>query len=1165
MDPAPPIASPARAEQRWRIFHASPLDWGPPGERALQWAKRLDHVAACGFEQVLLAPPLDTGQQACGHLSAPADVHKLHARLGGGPVYDALAAVAVQCQERGMTLAMDLPLHLAAPEGPLARTLGIDDTASHRRDPRLDPRQAPVRTQSLPWPWARADAHDRLMDLAVGWVQTLASSGVRMFRCEPFGPSPAGRQAIEAPPWRSLIDAVRRHVPSTAFVAWTSALLPAQLSALRGAGFDAVSCSLPWWDFRAAWLTEELQRLRTLTGIADVIAAPEEPCASRLAGDSATTRRAMWAAVALGDGWLMPDGFEHGAREPQSTAVHPLHDAWPDRRDDDTAPFDLTSDVRRANAWLAGRGAALRDTGLRQLTGTTAGVTVMVRGTPGRIAAGDPASLVLALNPSETDRGRLRADRLLSDLPGAGRLVPAAGDLGQPAIDPNGTIDLAPAGVQLYDVEPATTVRPGNESTAAATQALQSAMSAPRIAIENVSPHVDRGRFAVRRVVGERVDVEADIWMDGHDQLAAAVRWRAADDATWHEESMRLRANDRWRGSFPLTSLGRHEYTVIAWRDAYGSWAHDVGKKHAAGVAQRVDVDEGRALIEAALKAPSARETGGGRPLQRLAPVLERLGLAPADAQGPAATRGAGSRSRPAAPAADLDQAGQLALLLDPNTVSAMGDLQQREFLSVHDAVLPVEAERLAARYASWYELFPRSQGPDERTHGTLVDVIAQLPRVKAMGFDVLYFPPIHPIGQAHRKGRNNTLTPGPDDPGSPYAIGSPDGGHDTIHPQLGTLDDFRRLRDAAAEHGLELALDFAIQCSPDHPWLKSHPEWFAFRADGTLRYAENPPKKYEDITNVDFYNAKDAPGLWRALRDIVRFWCGEGVRMFRVDNPHTKPLTFWEWMIADVRSTYPDAMFLAEAFTRPKMMARLAKVGFSQSYTYFTWRNEKAELVEYMTELTHGTLAECYRPHFFVNTPDINPHFLQSAGRPGFLLRAALATTLSGLWGMYNGFEVCDGAPHVVAGKAKEEYADSEKYQLRRWNWSQPGNIVAEVTRLNAIRRDNAALHSHLGLHFVPVADDHLIAYTKSTPDVAGDPDRYGDNVLLVVANLDPHHAHEASIEVPLWRFGLPDDGEVEMEDLMNGHRVTWRGKHQHVALDPRRTPFVIWRVRPA
>jgi starch synthase (maltosyl-transferring) len=466
-----------------------------------------------------------------------------------------------------------------------------------------------------------------------------------------------------------------------------------------------------------------------------------------------------------------------------------------------------------------------------------------------------------------------------------------------------------------------------------------------------------------------------------------------------------------------------------------------------------------------------------------------------------------------------------------------------------------VEADRIGARFAGWYEMFPRNAAGDPKRHGTFRDVIRHLPRIRAMGFDVLYFPPIHPIGRAHRKGRNNSLTPAPEDPGSPYAIGGEEGGHDAVHPELGTVEDFRTLREAAAAQGLELALDFAIQCSPDHPWLREHPDWFDWRPDGTIKYAENPPKKYQDIVNVDFYAPGAVPSLWIALRDAVRFWVDQGVRLFRVDNPHTKPLPFWEWMIADIRARHPDVVFLAEAFTRPKMMYRLAKLGFGQSYTYFTWRNEKREITEYLTELSTEAPRDFFRPHFFVNTPDINPVFLQTGGRPAHLIRAALATTLSGLWGMCQGFELCEATP--LPGR--EEYLDSDKYEIRAWPDRRPGDIVEEITRLNAIRKANPALQTHLGLAFHTAFNDRVLFYSKATEDRS--------NVVLCAVGLDPYQAQEATVELPLWElWRLPDHAALEVEDLMrDGHRFAWHGRTQRLRLDPHGLPFGIWRVRPA
>jgi starch synthase (maltosyl-transferring) len=647
--------------------------------------------------------------------------------------------------------------------------------------------------------------------------------------------------------------------------------------------------------------------------------------------------------------------------------------------------------------------------------------------------------------------------------------------------------------------------------------AAQAAEPAARVVISRLSPSVDAGKFAVKHVVGDSMAVEADIFADGHEQLAAAVLTRALGDATWARHPMRAQPNDVWTASVRFARLGRHEMVVEAWLDHWGGFTRDLAKKRDAGLDLALEVREGRALIErAAARAPAEAAAA-------LAAALERL---------------------------DRGEQEPATVLLAPALAAAMAKADDPLFLT-RSFTQPIEVEREAARFTSWYELFPRSQTNDPERHGSFADVIARLPHVASMGFDTLYFPPIHPIGRKNRKGPNNTLTPEPHDVGSPYAIGSAEGGHDAFHPQLGTLADFRALVAAAAAHGLEIALDFAIQCAPDHPWLTEHPGWFAWRPDGSMKYAENPPKKYQDIVNVDFYGPDAVPALWEALRDVVLFWIGHGVRAFRVDNPHTKPLPFWQWMIGSVKAQHPEAIFLSEAFTRPKPMYHLAKVGFSQSYTYFTWRNDKAELTAYLTELTQTGVRDFFRPHFFVNTPDINPIFLQSSGRAGFLIRAALATTLSGLWGMYAGFELCESAP--LPGR--EEYLDSEKYQIRPRPDRACGDIVDEITVLNRLRRSEPALQTHLGVSFHNAFNDRILYYSKSAEGHAG--------LILVAVSLDPHAAQEADFEVPLWLFGLHDGESVAVEDMLSADRFRWTGKIQRMRLTPDR-PYAIWRIAP-
>jgi starch synthase (maltosyl-transferring) len=645
--------------------------------------------------------------------------------------------------------------------------------------------------------------------------------------------------------------------------------------------------------------------------------------------------------------------------------------------------------------------------------------------------------------------------------------------------------------------------------------------AAPRIAIEGVRPEIDGGRFPVKRAVGDVLTVEADIFGDGHDKIGAALLFRRQSDREWHEVPMHLLENDRWRGEFLLQENTRYLYTIIAWKDLFASWHDEVSKKHAAGQPLSLELIEGRELIERAV----AEVTWGSDTVRRqLAGLVD------------AAENAKSEDSR-------------LELQMSDTARELMARSSLRTNLSRYPKELPVWVDRRRAAFSAWYELFPRSQSAHARRHGTFEDVVRRLPYVRDMGFDVLYLPPIHPIGHTNRKGPNNSLNLSPADPGSPYAIGAEQGGHDAIHPELGTFADFDRLVRSAKEHGLEIALDFAIQCSPDHPWIKEHPEWFDWRPDGSIRFAENPPKKYEDIVNVHFYRAA-FPSLWVALRDVVLFWVDKGVRIFRVDNPHTKPFPFWEWLIREVQDLHPDVLFLSEAFTRPKPMKRLAKLGFTQSYTYFIWRNTKQELTDYLTELTQSEMSEYFRPNFFVNTPDINPTYLQTSGRPGFQVRLVLAATLACNYGVYNGFELCEAR----ALPGKEEYFDSEKYEIKAWDWEREGNIRADITLMNRLRQTHPSLQQFTNLKFYNAWNDQILYYGKATEDNA--------DFLLIAVNLDPHNARAAHFEVPLWEYGLPDSASIGVEDLVTGKRFTWTGKIQQMLLDPRERPYAIWRL---
>ncbi|MEF2553046.1 alpha-1,4-glucan--maltose-1-phosphate maltosyltransferase [Aurantimonas sp. A2-1-M11] len=649
------------------------------------------------------------------------------------------------------------------------------------------------------------------------------------------------------------------------------------------------------------------------------------------------------------------------------------------------------------------------------------------------------------------------------------------------------------------------------------------ALAQNRVAIEAVAPEIDGGRFPVKRLEGEPLTVEADVFSDGHDKIAAAVVYGAADGEEWNETPLIFVENDRWAAEIVFDRPGLYRFSIIAWRDLHATWRDEAKKKRDAGKLTDLELTEGRELVHA------ARQSGRGNKAQqdgvvRLYDKLEAL-------------------------QAKSDADGQYHLLQDPETIALLAVAGQRTNLSRYPGNVPVWVDRKAAGFSAWYELFPRSQSGDPARHGTFDDVIDRLPDIQEMGFDVLYFPPIHPIGKVNRKGKNNTLTPSADDPGSPYAIGSPEGGHDALHPELGTFDDFARLISRAKDHGLEVAIDFAIQCSPDHPWIKEHPEWFDWRPDGTIKYAENPPKKYEDIVNVHFYRGA-LPSIWYELRDVVLFWLDKGVRIFRVDNPHTKPFPFWEWMIAEVRKADPGVIFLAEAFTRPKVMKRLAKVGYNQSYSYFTWRNTKAELAEYLTELTQEECAEFMRPNFFVNTPDINPVFLQVSGRPGFRTRLALAASLAGNYGVYSGFELCEFLP--VPGK--EEYLNSEKYEIRAFDWKSEGNIREDIAFFNRIRREEAALQDFRSLAFYNFWNDNVLYYGKRTADRS--------SFLLFLVNLDPHSAQGGHFEVPMWELGLPDDGTVKVTDMASGQEFVWRGKIQHWWMDPHEQPYAVFKI---
>jgi starch synthase (maltosyl-transferring) len=642
-----------------------------------------------------------------------------------------------------------------------------------------------------------------------------------------------------------------------------------------------------------------------------------------------------------------------------------------------------------------------------------------------------------------------------------------------------------------------------------------------RVVIEGVRPEADGGRFPVKRTVGEKVVVEADIFADGHEALSCVLLYRKEGDPQWIEVAMEALVNDRWRGEFIVTELGRYRYTLQAWVDRFQSWQKDLQKRVDVGQDVSVELQVGAGLVR------EARGRASGDASKRLESAAGTL-------------TGKGSSARKARVALDEELA---------RLVRAYAD---RRFATTYHRELAVVVDRDRARFSTWYEMFPRSCAPKRGRHGTFRDCEKRLPYIAAMGFDVLYLPPIHPVGHTHRKGKNGSPAAGPRDPGSPWAIGSEEGGHKAVNPLLGTLEDFRRLMDKAKELDIEIALDVSFQCSPDHPYVREHPEWFRWRPDGTLQYAENPPKKYEDIYPFDF-ETEDWQGLWEELKSIVMFWIEQGVRIFRVDNPHTKPFAFWEWLIEEVKRDYPNVLFLSEAFTRPKIMYRLAKLGFSQSYTYFAWRNANWELSQYFTELTQTDVREYFRPNLWPNTPDILTEYLQSGGRPAFMTRLVLAATLGASYGIYGpAFELLENRPREPGS---EEYLDAEKYEIKQWELERPGSLKEFIGRVNRIRRGNPALQSDRSLSFHDTDNEQLICYSKGTEDLS--------DVIVVVVNLDPRYTQSGWVELDLDELGVDPPQPYQVHDLLTDARYLWQERRNYVELNPQVVPAHIFRLR--
>ncbi len=641
-----------------------------------------------------------------------------------------------------------------------------------------------------------------------------------------------------------------------------------------------------------------------------------------------------------------------------------------------------------------------------------------------------------------------------------------------------------------------------------------------RVVIEGLKPRIDGGRFPIKRVVGEPVRVEADVLADGHEEVSAVLMYRHSSDDEWREIPMMFTVNDRWTASFIPVKVGRYYYTVQGWVDNFLTWQKDVSKKIDAGMDVSVDMQIGAELLnQAAGRAPREKAVN----LKQWAKKLNN----------------------------SENTEGARLLAVDGDVAQVAARYPDRSLSVTWPDELAVLVDRPRARFSTWYEIFPRSFGKTPGKHGSFKDCEKLLPRIADMRFDVLYLPPIHPIGKKNRKGKNNAVVAKPDDPGSPWAIGSSEGGHKSIHPQLGTMDDFQRFVKKATSHGLEVALDLAFQCAPDHPYVKVHPEWFKWRPDGTVQYAENPPKKYQDVLPIKF-ETENWQELWEELKSVVLFWIEKGIRIFRVDNPHTKPFAFWEWLISDVREAYPDVIFLSEAFTRPKVMYRLAKTGFTQSYTYFTWRNTKWEFMDYMNDLTKTEVREILRPNFWINTPDILPEHLQFGNRNTFIIRLILAATLSSNYGMYGpAFELMENEP--VPGK--EEYLNSEKYEIKNWDLDRPGHLRDIIKKVNIIRRENTALQDSNNIQFLKIENEYLLGFLKT--------DKKTSNTILVLINMDPY-AHQAGrVTLPLEDLNISARQSFLAHELLTDTRLFWQGENHTVTIDPDRMPAQIYRIQ--
>jgi len=1076
-----------------RVYNLFPTLVGP----VARWHAHLDRIAAMGFDWIYLNPIHATG--GSGSLYAVADYYRLNPRLrGDDPRSDdeIVAEFSRAAAERGIAIMLDLVVNHTANDSPLveahpgwyARAEDGSVAAPGAVDPD-DPDKVTRWGDLAELDFSERPERAEIVAFFSDVVRHYVGLGVRGFRCD-------AAYKVPAAVWSDVLAAARERGPGTVFAAETLGAQLDEVGQLAGAGFDYLFNSSKWWDFRSSWLLEQYERFRH---IAPSIAFPESHDTLRLSAESAGRSdaeieteyrfRYLFAAF-FSSGVMMPMGYEFGfARKLDVVTTSPAD--WEEPR------FDLSSFIAEANALKAATPALNEEGAERLLSRDGRAVTLL------RYAGSSSSAAVALLNPDDRAPAAIDARPVVDALDGAARdVTPQAGSERPVAADERVRLDPLEIRVFTRGELPPTSPAPAAPGPLAANRV---------VVIENVTPQIDGGRHPIKRIAGDRIEVRADVFREGHDALAAVLLHRERGADRWRETPLVPLENDRWSGAFDVDRNAEYEYTVEAWPDEFATWRREATAKRAAGLPLALELEEGRALLLAAIERASGPD----------ASALEA-----------------------AARDATIDS------LLAEETAALAARAPDRARTTRYEPVLRAIVDRRLAQQGAWYELFPRSQAGRPDVHGTFADAARRLPDVRAMGFDVVYLPPIHPIGKTFRKGRNNAPDAEPGDPGSPWAIGNGDGGHTAVEPALGTLADFDAFVAAAHANGLEVALDYALQASPDHPFVTAHPEWFTFRPDGSIKYAQNPPKIYQDIVNFNWFGPH-APALWEALRDVILFWSERGVRIFRVDNPHTKPFAFWEWLLADVRARHPETIFLAEAFTRPAVMRELAKLGFTQSYTYFTWRNTKAELTAYATELARSEMAEYFRPSFWPNTPDILAPYLQTGGRPAFRIRLALAATLASTYGIYSGYELCEAA----ALPGREEYADSEKYQIVTRDWNAPGNIKDDVARLNRIRREHPALGDWRNLTFYRADDDAVIFYGKQT----------GDDTILVAVNLDPFGAHDPLLWLPTGELGFADDETYIVEELLGATRHEWRGSPHRWRLDPEVNPAAIFHIVPA